>query len=108
LVAQEGKTITSKKAFLVVCLAVVAFVAELVLYPAFGMGAALTLRPKAPRSGAAFLLLALMALTVSTGIFAPICAVWEARMKREGYGLRMMAGGLGAVVMGLIVLFLIE
>jgi len=29
-------------------------------------------------------------------------------MKREGYGLRMMAGGLGAVVMGLIVLFLIE
>ena len=72
------------------------------------MGGALALRPDAPRSGTTFLLFALMAVTVSTGILAPICAVGEAKMKREGYGLRMMLGGVGAVVIGLIVLFLIE
>jgi hypothetical protein len=93
---------------LIVCIAVVAFVAELLLYPAFGMGAALTLKPEAPRSGPVFLLFALMALTVSIGILAPIGALWEARLKRENYGLRMMVGGVAGVVIGLIVLFLIE
>jgi len=83
-------------------------VAELILYLILGMGAALTLRPEVPRSGAAFLLFALMALTASTAVLAPICAVWEARIKRENYGLRMMAGGIGGIVIGLIVLFLIE
>jgi len=74
----------------------------------FGMGAALTLRPEVPRSGITFLFVALMAVTVSIGVLAPIGAVWEARIKREGYGLRVMAGGVAAVVMALIVLFLIE
>jgi hypothetical protein len=91
-----------------VCIAAVAFGAELVLYPRLGMGGALTLRPDSPRSGMVFLLFALMVLTVSTAILAPSCALLEAWTKQKDYGLRMMAGGLGAVVIGLIALFLIE
>jgi hypothetical protein len=74
----------------------------------FGMGTALTFGSDVPASGGAFFLFALMALTVSIAVLAPISALWEARIKRKNYGLRVLAGGIGGVLAGLIVLFLIE
>ncbi len=97
----------------VLIVAMLAFVAELVLYPIFGMDAALT-HSGATQSGTVFFFFSVIVLTAATGILAPICALVELIVKRwnwgkrSNWGLRMLVSALGTILIGLISLFMIR
>ena len=94
---------TPTTALVIVSVANIAFLAEILLYPRFGMGAALT--PQATESTTTFLLFALMAFTISTAILAPLSALVEQITKRRNYGLRMMVAGWVGVLVVLLYMF---
>ena len=102
-----------RTAIMILIVAILVFVAELVLYPVIGMGAALT-HNSAMQSVTVFFFFSLIVLTAVTGFLAPICALteliayrwnWE---KRRNWGWRMLVGALVATVLWLIALFMIS
>ncbi len=87
---------------LIFFLAIVALVAELILYFVVGLGAAFSADVRA-LSGAAFFFVSLMLLTAATGILAPICAVIELVARKKNLGLYIMLPALGVILGGLVI-----
>ena len=82
-------------------LAIIALVAEIILFMVFGIGATFSGGLSA-LSGTAFFFVLLMVLTAATGILAPICALIEVIVKKKNVGVYTMVSILGLIFVGLI------
>lgn len=87
---------------LIFFLAIVALVAELVLYFVVGVGAAFSGNVHS-LTGTAFFFVSLMVLTAATGILSPICAVIELIAKKQNVGLYVLLPTLGLILVGLFI-----
>ena len=83
-------------------LAILALVAEFVLYMIMGMGSAFS-GDMSALEGTAFFFVSLMILTAVTGVLAPVSALVELVVKKENIGLYIMLSVLGFVAIGLVV-----
>jgi len=83
-------------------LAIVALVAEFILYFVFGLGAAFS-GDLTTLSGTAFFFVSLMVLTVATGVLAPICALVELIIKKKNIGVYTMVSILGLILVALVI-----
>lgn len=83
-------------------LAIIALVAEFILYMIFGLGAAFS-GDLSTLSGIAFFFVSLMVLTAATGVLAPICALVELIVKKKNVGEYTMVSILGLILVGLVV-----
>ncbi len=87
-------------------LAILALVAEFVLYMIFGLGAAFS-GDFGSLMGTAFFFVCLMVLTAATGVLSPICALIELAAKRKNLSLYIMLPTLGLIMVGLVVFGLV-
>jgi len=83
-------------------LAIIALVAEFILYMVFGLGAAFS-GDLTTLSATALLFVSLMVLTAATGVLAPICALVELIIKKKNIGVYTMVSILGLILVGLII-----
>lgn len=83
-------------------LAIIALVAEFILYMLLGIGIAFSGDLNA-LSGTAFFFVSLMVLTAATGILAPISALVELIIKKKHSGVYFMVSVLGLILVGLII-----
>ena len=83
-------------------LAIIALVAEFILYIVFGIGPALS-GDLTKLSGTAFFFVSLMVLTAATGVLAPICALVELIIKKKNIGVYTMVSILGLILVGLVI-----
>ena len=83
-------------------LAIIALVAEFILYIVFGIGPALS-GDLTKLSGTAFFFVSLMVLTGATGVLAPICALVELIIKKKNVGVYTMVSILGLILVGLVI-----
>ena len=83
-------------------LAILALVAEFILYMIMGMGSAFS-GDMSALEGTAFFFVSLMILTAVTGVIAPVSALVELVVKKENIGLYIMLSVLGFVAIGLVV-----
>ena len=83
-------------------LAILALVAEFILYMIMGMGSAFS-GDMSALEGTAFFFVSLMILTAVTGVMAPVSALVELVVKKENIGLYIMLSVLGFVAIGLVV-----
>jgi hypothetical protein len=86
-------------AIIIALLAVVALVAEVILYFFLGMGAALA-GGQAAVGGIAFFFIGLMIVTVATAVLAPVGAVVELIAKKANLGAWVLLVGLAVVAVG--------
>lgn len=84
-------------------MAIVALVAEFILYIFFGVGAAFS-GDLTTLSGAAFLFVCLMVLTAATGVLAPICALIELATKKKNIGAYTMVCILSLILVWIIII----
>jgi|SRR6266850_5443663 len=93
-------------ALIISLLAIVALVAELILYFVLGLGAALAGGTQAV-SEIALLFVGLMIVTGTLGVLAPICAVVELLAKKLNLGYYLLLPALGLVGIGYVGLALL-
>jgi hypothetical protein len=82
-------------------LAIIALVAEGILYMTMGLGAAFS-GNESTLSGIAYFFVSLMVITAAIGILAPIGAVIELATKKKNTGIRIMLPVLSVIICGLI------
>lgn len=82
---------------IIALLAVIAFLAELVLYFVFGLGSALS-GDKTSLEGWVFFFTLLMTLTAATGILAPVFATFGLIIKKPEAASYLLISSLGAVI----------
>jgi len=87
-------------------LALLALVAEIVLYMFFGIGAAFSGNMSA-LSGFAFVFVFLMIMTAATGILAPICAIIESVTKKSNISYKILFALLGLILVGTLAAYVV-
>lgn len=86
---------------LILLLAIIALVAEAILYFLFGLGAAFS-GNLAQIGGIAYFFVSMMIITIALGISAPICAIIESSIKKENLGYKILFS-----IQGILILFLV-
>ena len=83
-------------------LAIVALVAEFIMYLIFGLGTVFS-GDLTTLSGTVFFFVSLMVLTAATGVLAPICALIELIVRKKNIGVYTMVSILGLILIGLVI-----